>query len=233
MIGNLKSLLSFEVSSSQSGDIDWLGKTLWIAALISASFNTLGKNPSNIAICCDAGPRHRYLVYELMTGGDIYDRLLKSRKRQNPVAFHWPGGPKESKDTGYINIKYQRTSMKIWRWTHDFGQCDKMCPDFQTSNSLFLPKTAISRGMKDWVPCWMQHLAFPICTIPSQRRFIGWKPQIHGGNLRLVGGNLWHPRILRVPTFCWIGRSLSFLFLYRCLWWCRYISAELYRCSTS
>eukprot|EP00434_Breviolum_minutum_P017629 symbB.v1.2.015560.t1/scaffold1166.1/size134334/11 len=32
---------------------------------------------------------HRYLVYELMTGGDIYDRLLKSRKRQNPVAFHW------------------------------------------------------------------------------------------------------------------------------------------------
>jgi hypothetical protein len=26
-----------------------------------------------------------------MTGGDIYDRLMKSRKRQNPVAFHWPG----------------------------------------------------------------------------------------------------------------------------------------------
>ncbi|CAJ1420580.1 unnamed protein product [Effrenium voratum] len=33
--------------------------------------------------------RKRYLVYELMTGGDIYDRLLKSRRRENAVPFHW------------------------------------------------------------------------------------------------------------------------------------------------
>lgn len=32
---------------------------------------------------------HRYLVYELMTGGDIYDRLMKSKRRQNPITFHW------------------------------------------------------------------------------------------------------------------------------------------------
>ena len=32
---------------------------------------------------------HRYLVYELMTGGDIYDRLQRSRKTNNPVPFHW------------------------------------------------------------------------------------------------------------------------------------------------
>ncbi|CAE7394372.1 unnamed protein product [Symbiodinium natans] len=31
----------------------------------------------------------RYLVYELMTGGDVYDRLLKSRKRDHPVPFLW------------------------------------------------------------------------------------------------------------------------------------------------
>eukprot|EP00439_Symbiodinium_sp_Y106_P074754 s853_g14.t1 len=31
----------------------------------------------------------RYLVYELMTGGDVYDRLLKSRRRDNPTPFIW------------------------------------------------------------------------------------------------------------------------------------------------
>jgi len=31
----------------------------------------------------------RYLVYELMTGGDVYDRLLKSRRRDRPVPFLW------------------------------------------------------------------------------------------------------------------------------------------------
>ena len=77
-----------------------------------------------------------------MTGGDIYDRLLKSRKRQNPVAFHWPGGPKESKDTGYIkisniskniheNLKMNPCSPCFWTmWQNVFR-----CP---TSNSLFL-----------------------------------------------------------------------------------------------
>ncbi|CAE7779935.1 unnamed protein product [Symbiodinium microadriaticum] len=31
----------------------------------------------------------RYLVYELMTGGDVYDRIQKSRRRENPTPFIW------------------------------------------------------------------------------------------------------------------------------------------------
>eukprot|EP00931_Biecheleriopsis_adriatica_P032141 TRINITY_DN18784_c0_g1_i1.p1 TRINITY_DN18784_c0_g1~~TRINITY_DN18784_c0_g1_i1.p1 ORF type:complete len:678 (+),score=133.79 TRINITY_DN18784_c0_g1_i1:54-2087(+) len=31
----------------------------------------------------------RYLVYELMTGGDVFERLLKSRKREQAIPFQW------------------------------------------------------------------------------------------------------------------------------------------------
>ena len=76
---------SFQVSSSQSGHLDRLGETLWVAAWISA------ERTADSQLLLRSQLRHRYLVYELMTGGDIYDRLMKSRKRQNPVPFHWPG----------------------------------------------------------------------------------------------------------------------------------------------
>ncbi|CAE8584858.1 unnamed protein product, partial [Polarella glacialis] len=33
--------------------------------------------------------QYRYLVYELMLGGDTFDRMLKSRQRVNPAPFLW------------------------------------------------------------------------------------------------------------------------------------------------
>ncbi len=164
MIWNSQSLLSLRFRHPNLVTLIGWGKHYELPSLsqhISASYLTF--QPSQL--------RHRYLVYELMTGGDIYDRLLKSRKRQNPVAFHWPGGPKESKTFEYplrsMNLN-EHMNMNPWFWA-----MWQNVTRFSTSNSLFFTPW----GMKDWVPCRMQHLAFPICTIPTRRRFIGWKPQ--------------------------------------------------------
>lgn len=93
-----------EVSSSQSGDLDRLGKTLWLAVTTSGRETRRDDLPSY-------DPRHRYLVYELMTGGDIYDRLMKSRKRQNPVAFHWPGSQME-----WSHQQVEQQILRTWWW---------------------------------------------------------------------------------------------------------------------
>lgn len=61
--------------------------------------------PPFVLVLCGLLPRRkRYLVYELMTGGDIYDRLLKSRRRENAVPFHWPGAYPSGRDPSEVSL---------------------------------------------------------------------------------------------------------------------------------
>ena len=191
MIGNSKCLLSLRFRHPNLVTLIGWGKHYELPSL-SQRVLTIWVKPSNIVICCNRTEASLFGLWAHDWGRHLWSFAEKS-KASEPSSLPLARWPKRIEGYRiYQNIKYQRTSMKIWRWTHVrhvFGQCDKMCPDVPLPTLCFCfsyQKTVkIPRGMKDWVPCWMQHLAFPICTIPSQRRFIGWETSdlIRVGNL--------------------------------------------------
>ena len=209
MIGNSKSLLSLRFRHPNLVTLIGWGKHYELPSL-SQGVLTIWVKPSNIAICCNRTEASLFGLWAHDWGRHLWSFAEKS-KASEPSSLPLARWPKRIEGYRiYQNIKYQKEHP--WKSEDEPMFSETKClqmSHFQLFRFSYQKTVKIPRGMKDWVPCWMQHLAFPICTIPSQRRFIGWETSdFIRLETSLVGG--WqvgskHPRILRVPTFCWIG----------------------------
>ena len=182
MIGNSKSLLSLRFRHPNLVTLIGWGKHYELPSL-SQRVVTIWVKPSNIAICCNRTEASLFGLWANDWGRHLWSFAEKS-KASEPSSLPLARWPKRIEGYRiYQNIKYQRTSMKIWRWTPCspcFWTMWQNVSRFPTSSSFFfLPKTA--KNLEVWkIECLVgcSIWPFPICTIPSQRRFIGWKPQI-------------------------------------------------------
>lgn len=132
MIKNSKSLLSLRFRHPNLVTLIGWGKHYELPSL-SQRVVTIWVKPSNIAICCNRTEASLFGLWANDWGRHLWSFAEKS-KASEPSSLPLARWPKRIEGYRiYQNIKYQRTSMKIWRWTHVrhvFGQCDKMCPDF-------------------------------------------------------------------------------------------------------
>lgn len=143
MIGNSKCLLSLRFRHPNLVTLIGWGKHYELPSL-SQRVLTIWVKPSNIAICCNRTEASLFGLWAHDWGRHLWSFAEKS-KASEPSSLPLARWPKRIEGYRiYQNIKYQRTSMKIWRWTHVrhvFGQCDKMCPDVPLPTLwFFLPK---------------------------------------------------------------------------------------------
>ena len=138
MIGNSKSLLSLRFRHPNLVTLIGWGKHYELPSL-SQGVLTIWVKPSNIAICCNRTEASLFGLWAHDWGRHLWSFAEKS-KASEPSSLPLARWPKRIEGYRiYQNIKYQRTSMKIWRWTHVFW--DKMSPDVPLPTlSFFLPK---------------------------------------------------------------------------------------------